>query len=347
MGQMPDEKPEHVTGTIEAKDCRRAAERIGPWVRRTPLVESPFLSRQNGARVLLKLENHQITGSFKARGAVSKILSLSAEERARGVVAASSGNHGLGVAYGAGCLGIDGEVFLPEATSAMTRDAIRDHGARISIHGDDCLETENAARSAAESSGRAYISPYNDPDVVAGQGSIGVELAEDLDSLAAVYVAVGGGGLISGGGVAVKDAFPGARVIGCSPERSCVLHESVAAGRILDIESSRTLSHSTAGGVEEGAITFDMCREIVDDWRLVSEAEIAAAMRIFIDREHMLIEGAAGVAVAGCLREQQRFAGGVVVVVICGANVGSEELREVLTTGRSADASSENRGEER
>lgn len=323
-----------VTRSITADDCRRASERVRQWVRRTPLVESPFLSRQCGARVLLKLENFQVTGSFKVRGAVSKMLSLSDDERARGVVAASSGNHGLGVAYGASRLGIDGEIFLPEGTSEPTRDAIRDQGARITIHGVDCLETENAARAAAKDSGRTYVSPYNDPDVIAGQGSIGVEIAEELDELAAVYVAVGGGGLISGVGLAVKDAFRDVRVIGCSPERSRVMHESVSAGRILELESSPTLSRGTAGGVEDGAITFDICGRIVDDWRIVSEGEIATAMKILIDRQRMLIEGAAGVAVAACLRDRDRFAGQNVVVVLCGANVSSEELYEVLGESR-------------
>ena len=315
---------------MEASSIGQARERIRQHVRKTPLEESAYLGSLTGARVLLKLENFQLTGSFKVRGALSKILSLSEDERARGVVAASAGNHGLGVAYACGRVGVEGEVFLPQSTADGTRDAIRALGGRVTIHGSDCLETERAARRAADQSGRAYVSPYNDAEVVAGQGTIGLEIAEETGKLDEVLVAVGGGGLIAGVGLALESKLPGCRIVACSPERSCVLHESLRVGRILDLESQETLSHSTAGGIEDDAITFDLCRRLVGDSVLVSEEEIAAAMRLAIDRHRMLIEGAAGVAIAGLLSRARSLQGKTVAVIVCGANVSAQELAGVL-----------------
>jgi threonine dehydratase len=174
------------------------------------------------------------------------------------------------------------------------------------------------------------VSPYNDPVVVAGQGTVGLELANQLESVDAVLVALGGGGLIAGLGGFLKSIVPEVEVIACSPEKSAVMHASIEAGRILELDSEPTLSDGTAGGVEPGAITFELCRTIVDRYVLVSEDEIAAAMRLIIDRHHMLIEGAAGVPVAALLKEKASFAGKRVAVVLCGANISPETLCRVL-----------------
>jgi threonine dehydratase len=176
----------------------------------------------------------------------------------------------------------------------------------------------------------AYLSPYNDPDVVAGQGSCGVEIARQLSDVDALFVAVGGGGLIAGVGGFLKSVNPCMMVIGCQPEASAVMAHSVEAGRIIDMPSRPTLSDGTAGGIESGAITFDLCREIVDEYVLVPEEAIADAMRSFIDRHHMLAEGAAAVALAGVLSEGHRFRKGNVVAVVCGGNVSRETLKKVL-----------------
>ena len=307
-----------------------AERRIRPYVRETPVDESPALGQATGTRVLLKMEHLQLTGSFKLRGAMNRLLSLTPEEKAKGIVTASSGNHGAAVAYGLKALGCPGVIFVPENVSPAKVANIRSYGAEVRTHATDSGITEIFARRHAEGNAQVYISPYNDPAVVAGQGTIGAELARQVDGIDALFVALGGGGLISG--IAGYLKSPGRRleVIACSPENSAVMHHSVQAGRILTMESKPTLSDGTAGAVEQGAITLDLCRRLVDRFVLVSEDEIKDAMRLVIDRHHTLIEGAAGVAVAGFLKEKDRFAGKNVVIVLCGANISRERLKEIL-----------------
>ena len=304
--------------------------RIEPHVRRTPVELSPFLHEGGAGSVHLKLENLQRTGSFKFRGAMNKLLGLTEEQRLRGVVAASTGNHGLAVTCGAALLGCQAVIFAPHAANASKLEAIAAHGGEVRLEGDDCVVAEVAARAYARSSGRTYVSPYNDPLVVAGQGTIGLELDLQLEHIDAVFVAVGGGGLISGIGGYLKAIGREVEVIACSPENSPVMHASLEAGRILDLECRPTLSEGTAGGIEEGAITFGLCREIVDESVLVSEPEIAEAVRLVLARHHTLIEGAAGVAVAALRRQGDRFRDRHVVVVLCGANIDPADLKELL-----------------
>ena len=311
-------------------DIVLAANRIAPHLRETPLDYSAYFSRESGASVYLKLENLQYTCSFKLRGAFNKLLTLAPEQRQAGCVAASSGNHGAAVAYAMQKLGITGIIFVPEQTSTAKVEAIRLAGAEVRFHGTDGLDTELHAREFADANGMAYLSPYNDVDVVAGQGSCGVEIARQLSPVDAVFVAVGGGGLVSGVGSFLKSVNPAIRVVGCQPEASAVMAESVEAGRILDLPSGPTLSDGTAGGIEPGAITFDICRQVVGRFVTVSEAEIAEAMRRFIDSHHMLLEGAAGVALAGFLSLAREFEGRNVVVIICGGNISRETLRKVI-----------------
>ena len=280
--------------------------------------------------VWLKLENLQLTGSFKLRGAANKILSLDAETRARGVVAASSGNHGAAVACAAAAAGCPALVFVPEGVAAGKLAAIRSWGIEVHTHGDDALLAELEARRHAAAAGMTYISPYNDVEVIAGQGTVGVELAEQLPELDAVFIAMGGGGLISGVGGYLEALRPGLRVIACSPERSPVMHASLEAGHVVEMESLPTLSDGTAGGVEPGAITFELCRDIVDESLLVSEEQIRDAVRLVVVRHHTLIEGAAGVAMAGYLANRRRFTGMRVAIVLCGANIDGAVLKEIL-----------------
>lgn len=311
-------------------DAVLAANRIGPYIRETPLEHSPLFSEQTGASVWLKLENLQITGSFKLRGAFNKLLSLTADERGRGAVAASSGNHGAAVAWAMAKLGVDGVVFVPEHTSSVKLDAIRRAGARVEFFGTDGLDTETHARQYAAAHDMHYLSPYNDGAVIAGQGSCGVEIARQLNRVDAVFVAVGGGGLIGGAGAFLRSAFPRIDVVACQPAASAVMAESVQSGEILDMPSAPTLSDGTAGGIEQGSVTFDLCRRLVSDFVLVSEEQIAAAMRDFIDAHHMLLEGAAGVALAGLKKKAHEYRGKNVVVIVCGANISRETLRKVI-----------------
>lgn len=319
-----------VTVTSLDKEILIADGRIRPLVRETPLIESPALSEETGARVWLKLENLQRTGSFKLRGATNRLLLLSDPERAAGVVAASSGNHGAAVAYAGQSLGIPVVVFVPEGASPVKIDAMRRSGADVQVFGTDGLDTEVHARAFAEAQGKTYVSPYNDLWVVAGQGTVGVELRRQLPELDAVIVAVGGGGLIGGVATDLKAWRPNVRVIGAVPEHSPVMTRSVQAGRIVDMASQPTLSDGTAGGIEADALTFDLCRTLVDDWVEIPEREIAAAMGHCLTAEHLLIEGAAGVAVAALRRRAASLRDAKVAVVLCGANVSAERLKSVL-----------------
>jgi threonine dehydratase len=312
-------------GAIEA-----AAERIRPHVLETPVEPSPELSRRGGAEVLLKLENLQRTGSFKLRGAMNRLLTLPREALAAGVVTASSGNHGAAVSWGLRALGGRGTVFVPEDASPAKVQAIRDLGAEVRAEGHDSGLSEILARRHAAAAGLTYVSPYNDPAVVAGQGTVGLEIDRQAGAVDAAFVALGGGGLIGGIGGYLKGAGRRVAIVACSPENSAVMHHSIAAGRVVAMESKPTLSDGTAGAVEPGTITLDLCRQVIDESVLVSEGEIAEAMRLVIGRHHTLIEGAAGVAVAGYLKLMDRFRGRRVAIVLCGANIALDRLRGIL-----------------
>ncbi len=313
-----------------AEDAELAAERLSAYVVETPLVFSPQFSNATGANVWLKLENLQDTGSFKLRGATNRLLAMSDEERAKGCVTASSGNHGAGVACAAARLDMQGIVFVPEQTSRTKVDAIRGYGGDVRHFGTDGLDTELHAREFAESNGMVYVSPYNDPAVIAGQGTCGVEILRQSSGIDAAFVSIGGGGLISGVGSVLKRHDPSIRIVGCQPAASAVMTKSIEAGEILELESRPTLSDGTAGGVEPDAITFELCRSVVDDYLLVEEDAIAAAMIEFIDKQHQLAEGAAGVALAAFLANATEFRGRNVVILVCGGNVSSETLRGIL-----------------
>ena len=311
-------------------DIEAAAERIRPYARTTPVDPSPELSRLGGTEVWLKMEHLQVTGSFKLRGAMNRLLTLGPDERGRGVVAASSGNHGMAVAWGTRALGAKATIFVPGNASPVKLQAMRDHGAEVRARGTDSGLSEIEARRYAGEERLAYVSPYNDPGVVAGQGTVGLEIGRQIDRPDAIFVALGGGGLISGIGLALAGLGRKVELVACSPANSAVMHHSLAAGRIVEMESLDTLSDGTAGAVEPGAITFDLCRRLVKDSVTVSEEEIRAAMRLVVERHHTLVEGAAAVAVAGYLKMKDRFRGRRVVIVLCGANISLERLRAAI-----------------
>lgn len=308
----------------------QAEQKIRSYIRETPLDYSLALSESSNCQVFFKLENLQLTSSFKVRGAINKLLSLTPAQRKQGVVTASSGNHGTAIAYGLSKLKIPGIIFVPENASITKIKAIARFGGKVRLHGKDSVITENYARTYAEQNNQVYISPYNDLQVVGGQGTIAIELNRQLEHIDTVFVPVGGGGLISGIAGYLKSVLPKVRVIGCSPENSPVMAESIKANRIIARESFPTLSDGTAGGIEPEAITFDFCRSLVDEFVLVSEAEIASAMQLFIKTHHQLLEGAAGVAIAAWLKTQTKYCSQNIVIIICGANISLETLKMIL-----------------
>jgi threonine dehydratase len=306
-------------------DPAAAAARIAREVRETPLLPSRALSEATGATVLLKLENRQDTGAFKLRGAANKLLKLPRERASRGVVAASAGNHALAVATIGGRLGIPVEIFVSERLHPKKRARIEALGATLRVVEGDALAAELAATREALESGRPNVSPYNDFDVIEGQGTIAVELLRQLAStgstrLDAVFVAVGGGGLVGGIGHHLGAHSARTQVVGCWPANSDVLLRCLEAGEIRDFPSMETWSTSTAGGVEPGAVTFDLCRRVIGRSVTVSEDEILAAARRVLHAEAMLVEGAAGVAVAAFLKAAADYAGKTVAIVVCGGN---------------------------
>jgi len=307
-----------------------AEKAIRPYIRETYLEYSSFYSRMTGAEVYFKLENLQHTGSFKLRGAMNKLLSLTDQEKGRGVVTASTGNHGAAMAYSLGKLNATGIVFVPDGASADKVQAIQRLGAQVRYFGDDTAVTEAHARQYAREKGLTYIPPYNDLQVIGGQGTIAVELAKQLDRIDVVFVALGGGGLISGVAGWLKSIQPEVKVIGCSPENSQVMIQSIKAGKILDLPSLPTISDGTAGGVEPGSITFELCRDLVDAYETVTEEQIKDSLKQYLQVHHMLIEGAAAVALAACLKQAGRLAGKNVVIVLCGANISLAMLKAVL-----------------
>ena len=313
-----------------SREVIAAEKRIRSHIRETILDYSPYYSRLAGANIYLKLENLQHTGSFKVRGAINKVLSLTRAEREQGVVTASTGNHGAAVAFSLAKLGAGGMVFVPENASPLKVQAIERMGATVRSYGDDGAVTEAYARQYARDRGLIFISPYNDLQVIGGQGTIAVELARQLDRVDTVFVALGGGGLISGIAGYLKSIQPHVKIIGCSPQNSQVMIQSVTAGEILDLPSLPTISDGTAGGVEPGSITFDLCRNLVDAYEVVTEEEIRESLRQYLKIHHMLIEGSAAVAIAAFVKLSHRLAGKNVVIVLCGANISLELLKSIL-----------------
>ncbi len=308
-------------------DSIAAEKLIRPYVRETPFTESRELGTTAKTRVLLKLENLQETGSFKLRGAAAKLLSMPHEQIARGIVVASTGNHGIATSTIGRKLQIPVDIYVSDQLHPGKRSKIESLGARVHTVPGDPLLAEIAARREADASGRPYVSPYNDSDVVAGQGTVAVEVLRQLGNLGiakldAIFVAVGGGGLIGGIGMHLKRESPATEIVGCWPENSPALHECMRAGRFLDVFTDKpTYSTSTAGGVEPGAITLEIARRTIDRSILVTEAEILDATRRFFREEGQVIEGAAGVAVAAYLRNAADYAGKTVAIVICGGNL--------------------------
>lgn len=310
------------------KEIKKAADRIRPHILQTPVLSSGTFDTQKGVRVHLKLENRQHTGSFKLRGALNKVMSLSSGERERGVVTASTGNHGMGVARALQLTNTRGKIFLPNDAKASKVEKLAEFGAPIEFVEGSSLETELHAKKVAQQSGAVWISPYNDPMIIAGQGTIAVELLEQLDSFDTIYITVGGGGLISGVAAYLKTYLPTVRIIGCLPENSPEMCLSVKAGEIVTLEETKpTLSDGSAGGVEPGSITFPLCQKLIDDFILVSEEEIENAIRLVFQQLTERIEGSAGVAVAAFLKSG--FASERSVVVVCGGNIDDQQFEQI------------------
>jgi threonine dehydratase len=297
---------------------------IRPEVPVSTLERSRLLSDELGCDVWLKTEHLMPTGSFKVRGSANKIRVLGEAAKQTGVITASTGNHGQGVARAGKLAGVAVTVYVGETTTRAKMAAIEALGAELVVVGGGPLDAELEARRQAEQQGKPYVAPYNDLDTVAGQGTVGVELAEQAPDLDAVFVCVGGGGLIGGAGTALKALNPRTRVIGVWPAASTCLLDSLKAGEIIETPEQPTLSDGSAGAVEPGSVTFPICQDVIDETLTVTEDEIARAMRRIAEGERWMVEGAAGVAVAGLVQAAERYRGKKVAAVLCGRNVTLE-----------------------
>jgi len=304
-----------------------ARERIRDRVKLTPLIVSERLSELIGGEVFLKLENRQVTGSFKARGALNKVLQLSEDEREKGLVAASAGNHGQGMAWAAQQAGIKVTVVVPQNTPQIKIDAILAHGVELMVEGRDYDEAEAIAKVFSRDHGRVFVSPYNDSDVIAGQGTVGLEIMEQWPQVDTVLVPVGGGGIISGISLAMGE---GVDVVGVQSSASPTMHESLRTGHIVDVELGPSIAEGLHGGLEVGAITFDIVNERVRDILLVNEEEIGKAVRSLHLMEGITVEGSAAVGPAAIRRYPGRFTRRKVAVVITGGNIEPELLARLL-----------------
>ena len=303
---------------------------IRPQVPVTPLELSQGLSAGLDCQVFLKAEHLQPTGSFKVRGAANKIRVLGDAARRSGVIAASTGNHGQGVARAGALAGVAVTVYVAASASLQKLAAIRALGAELIIVDGEPIAAELEARRQAEIQNKPYISPYNDLDVIAGQGTIGIELAEQAPDLDAVFVSVGGGGLISGIGTALNQVSPRTRVVGVWPKNSPCMLRALQAGEIVDVEEHETLSDGTGGAVEPGSVTFPICRTVIDDTLTVTEAEIAAALRKLAETDHWIVEGSAGVALAGLIQTAAAYRGAKVAVILCGRNIAFDKFQDAV-----------------
>lgn len=316
---------------MQAKQIEEAYSRIRFDILKTPVLHSRELSQLVGGAVYLKLESEQYTGSFKARGSLNKILSLSDAERETGVVTASTGNHGLGFARACEISGTNGIVYLPKKASQSKIEALAYYDVELRFHDASSLETEIFAKAYSKSESKTWVSPYNDPEIIAGQGTIGLELIEQLDGIDNICATVGGGGLISGIASYVKQMDPNISVIACQPLNSPEMSLSVDKGEITNLPTYiPTLSDGSAGGIEEGSITFPICQELIDDFILVSEDDIKEAIHFVAHKHHRIIEGAAGVSVAAVLQHKERFKGKTTVIIICGGNIDVELFKKII-----------------
>jgi threonine dehydratase len=310
-----------MAATVTLQDIYRSRRAIAGRIRRTPLVVSDTLSRTVGAPVHVKLEHQQITGSFKLRGATNAVLALSPEQRAKGVVGVSTGNHGRGLAYAASQAGARCVICMSRLVPQNKVDAIKALGAEVRIVGDSQDEAQREVDDLVARRGMTMLPPFDHADVIAGQGTIGLELLEDLPKLETCIVPLSGGGLIAGVARVIKAANPRARVIGVTMAKGAAMYESQKAGRPVEVEETGSLADSLGGGIGvDNRYTFAMVRELVDDLLLVEEEQIADAIRHAYWREQQIIEGSGAVGIAA-LRAGLVARPGVSVVVLSGGNI--------------------------
>lgn len=315
---------------VHRSDIDAAADRLAGQILDTPCVESRTLSQLTGCQVFLKFENLQYTASFKERGACNKLAQLDADERARGVVAMSAGNHAQGVAYHAQRLGLRAVIVMPRFTPGVKVERTRGFGAEVVLHGDTLEAARAHARELAERQGLVFVHPYDDAAIVAGQGTVALEMLRAQPDLDTLVVAVGGGGLISGMATAAKAIRPGIEVVGVQTERFPAMYNAIKGTQLP--QGSSTIAEGIAVGTP-GEITQSIIRRLVDDMVLVDEGDIEQAIVMLLEIEKTLVEGAGAAGLAALLKHPKRFAGKRVGLVLCGGNIDPLLLASIIERG--------------
>jgi threonine dehydratase len=318
---------------VTLKDVQAARERIRDALYLSPCARTETLSRVTRTEAFLKLDNLQMTGAYKERGALNKLLTLGAPERARGLIAASAGNHAQAVAYHAGRLGVLATIVMPETTPIMKVANTRGHGARVVLFGSNFDEAYSEARRMEREEGLTFIHPFDDEVVIAGQGTLGLEVVEQVPGLDAVLVPVGGGGLVSGVAVAVKGLCPGVKVIGVEAEVLPCMQAAIEAGELVTLDAASTLADGIAVK-RAGEITFEHVQALVDDVVTVSEEEIASSILYLLEKEKTVVEGAGAVGVAALMHHKlPGLEGKRVCSVISGGNIDVNVVARVIERG--------------
>ena len=322
-----DERQQSVTPA----DVERAARDLRAYLSPTPLQPSRAFTDKARCHVHLKIESIQPIRAFKVRGALNKLIRLPEAERAAGVITASAGNHGLGVAYAAAAFEVPATVYVPETANAFKVEAIRRLGARVVAAGRNYGGANSEALSAQQESGAVFVHAYNDPDVVAGQGTIAAELLADLEDFDTVLVPVGGGGLIGGIALYLKAKKPGIRVVGVEPTGADAMYRSLKAGSIVTLDRVTTIADGLAASAP-GELTFELAQRYVDEVVLVEESEMLRAIRLLFEWEHLLAEPAGAAALAALLYHHRPAPNERVVVILSGGNVTDEVMLRALKT---------------
>lgn len=313
---------------ITIEEIKQAAERIGCIARRTPIERSKWLSRDEKRDVFLKLECFQATGAFKLRGAMSKLSVITEEAKSRGVLTISAGNHGLAVAHCAEYLGLDARIIVPLSASRAKVEAIQRHKVELIELGENYDEAEALARQMERETGRVFVSPYNDREVIAGQGTIALEMLEDVHDLEAIIVPIGGGGLIAGVAVATKTINPNIKIYGVEPAASPTMSRAIEAGHLIHVEEEETIADGLSGNVESDSITFPLIQKLVDEIILVSEESIKKAIAQVAREDHLMIEGSAAASIAAL--EDKRIESSRIAAIITGRNITLDLFKQVI-----------------
>lgn len=305
----------------------QARRRIHHHIYQSPLIPARQIGHDHEARVLFKAENFQLTGSFKIRGALSKLSSPTVQGR---LITASSGNHGIGAAHASKILSKDLTIVLPETVVQAKLEKIKSYGVDVILHGAETGHAEQHAKRLAISEACTYISPYNDADIIAGQGTIGLEILEQVDKVDNVFIAMGGGGLLGGVGSVLKAFCSQTKIYGVAASNSKSLAASIAAGRVVDTKHLPTLAEAVAGGIDEDTITLSLANTVVDYVLECNEAEILGAIKVLATKENLIVEGSAALALAGYNKVTEKLAGQTSVIVLCGGNVDHDFISKAV-----------------